>query len=313
MNVLFAIVIAAHHGHGRGKPVVRHQTQDPAVTVPIVSKTTTAAPSVSAIRAAPVESVTTTEPNRPPPPQPMEYEYQPTRMDIALGGMGYNRAQHFRDDLFGRMVPFDVPMAPAFYGELEAYPGAFVSRSPWVSMLGVFARGEYSVPIQGRDRDGTVRGSAQGYGFSGGVRARYATERFDIGISGRVAWQHMGFTGTNPDDFAQALSVDYLSVGGGANARVKLVSRWALFGGAEYRALIGGGAQMKAAFPRASGGVVDAQLGVAFQVFSALELRAQGNLRYYHLSFAAQPGDNIVVGGGTDIIPSFALAAAVRF
>jgi hypothetical protein len=229
-------------------------------------------------------------------------------LDVSLGVVALHRRQEFRDDLFGSLRGFSAPMAPGLRLTAELYPAGFFTRGP-ASAWGLHFKGEWAGGMRIQDGAGESR-PLETYGLSAGVKRRFVFSHLQLGMMLGGSYQRFDLPEPNVRG-VNSVSVGYVSVGGGGDARVQITRAWHLAAAVEYRWVMSSG-PMAVQFPHASGGVVDATASLGKEILQHTELRLGASLRYYHFSLSPEPGDPVVAGGASDLFASGQLAIAYR-
>lgn len=234
-------------------------------------------------------------------------------IDLFVAGGIISRSQTYNDDLFGRMQPYSLPVAPSLAGMLEYYPGGHVAQG-LPAAFGLVFSGKGALGV--RTRNGEAVTQTQLFAFEGGVRARLVRGRVDAGLSFMGGVHHFAFgapaaAGATDSGYVAA-SVSYVGLAPGASLRLSLPARFTLMGSFQYAILVSAGELKTKYFPRTSGGAIDASLAISYALTPWLDMRLMGNLRWYALDFHPQVGDPYVAGGSDDRYFTMMLGFAVR-
>jgi hypothetical protein len=228
-----------------------------------------------------------------------------------LGAALQGGSRHFSyvDRLTPTLRPYDLFVAPLVTIGGEIYP--FVnSRVPVLPGLGATASYARAFGLASEDSGGT-NVSTSWQAFSIGLR-----ERLPIGSS-FILGINAGY-GDNSFEFddpirpaAQLPSAHYKYLRGALDGRL-VRGDLSVHAGAGYLDVLSTG-DMAALFPRESVGGVEAALGVADQVGSAVELSLDLVYTRFFYSLEPQPGDTYVAGGALDQMATISLGVAYLF
>lgn len=233
-------------------------------------------------------------------------------IDLQIGARFQGRSFWFTDDLFQRLRPYHLLVAPGLAGSLEYYPGAHVTSGP-ASWFGIVASGEWTPGLSSTD---SLRRSypVTAFGFSAGLRARYTVaERLELGVTVAYGYQTFSFQNLQAMGTDGLPSVTYQFVRGALSGRVRITDRLAIMASGAYLFVLSTGEiGGPTYFPHATAGGVEAGLGGAFSVVSGLEVRLNIDWRRYFFGMHPEPSDPFIAGGAVDDYYSATVSLAFR-
>ncbi len=281
-------------------------TADPAVTTTTASTTTASATQPS------TSTPTTIEPAREivaPGDRP-----RPAAIDARLGFAIVGRSFWYTDDLFMRLRPYSLAIAPAVNGAVEWYPGAHFSRGV-ASMFGLVADGQFTMLFGSTDSQGRTYPTLA-FNFNAGARVRlWLLDRIDVGVL--LGFSMQNFTLNRSAVMlapAEGLAnTTYMGLRAGLTGRVQIVPRFAVTAGSTWQYVLSGGEITSSEFfPRSTVMGVDFSLGGALAIARGLEVRLSADWRRYFFTMNPQPGDPLIAGGAVDDNYGLTASIAIR-
>lgn len=230
----------------------------------------------------------------------------PTFAELSLDGRVFTRSFSYVQNL-SALPGYRLERALAAALDLTLYPLALLRRP--LPPLGLVGAIEYAPGVTSRVAGGdqalTTRVHARRLGVK--YRMAWSTASLTPQIAhGLQHFQTVGATGAAPD-------MRYQFVWVGMDGRWAPRPRLALFGGVAYlHGLSVGPTDEAARFPRATADGLAAELGGAFTLIPAVELRLTLGLRRFGLAMHARPGDRWVAGGAIDQTAWVGLGVAYR-
>jgi hypothetical protein len=218
---------------------------------------------------------------------------------LGVDGGVMHRTLAWNDDLFGMLRPYSLAAAPILGGEIEVYPGAFVTRAR-PAWLGLVARGEGIVGVSTQRVGHTDALPTHAWAFTASVRGRLPFSRgaawLDAGAAGRAFT--IAAAGITTPDFP---SVSYLGPRLAVGGEVLLPAGFVLSAGAGAARWVGTGDLGSAAwFPHVQAWGADLHLRLAWQASFGLgpylDLAWSRDLA----ALRPQPGEANVAGGLAD-------------
>ena len=226
---------------------------------------------------------------------------QPQALNLGAGVKLFGRRLFYKDDIFGTLSKYTLPVGPALQLEADWYPGAHFTRGIGAH-VGLSVGFNYALGISSVATDGT----------------RYGTSalRLRVGLIGRIPLgriqllPQVGYVlqnfnianGANGAEKPNIPDVRYSIFRAGLGTRISVYGPLGVTAGFAYQAPLSTGEISSAAyFPRLKAGGLDANFGVAVgPLFDHVEVRLGVEYIRYWYSMNPEPGDNSVAGGALD-------------
>ncbi len=223
------------------------------------------------------------------------------------------RSLWFTDDLFMRLRPYNLTIAPTVHAGLEWYPAAHFTRGA-ASAFGLVADGQFTLVFSSPDRQGRAYPTTA-FNVNAGVRARlWLLDRIDVGLLLGYALQSFtldrdAVTLAPPEGIP---NTTYHSIRAGITGRAQIIPRLAVTAGSTFHYVLSAGEiTSQAFFPRALTLGVDFSLGVAVALTRGIEARLAADWRRYFYTMNPMVGDMLVAGGAVD--DHYGITASIAF
>lgn len=227
---------------------------------------------------------------------PRQLNTRATALAILEAGLEAG-SRHFSyvDRITPSLRPYDLFAAPLVSIALEVYPASRTSI-PFARGLGVAASYMRAFGLASADEGGARVGTTW-QAFDIGARERVNVGRTVL-LGFGVGYGLNEFSFDTPTFNAALPGASYHFLRAGIDARANFGSA-SLFGGASYLDVLSTG-PLGQLFPRESVGGIDARVGAAYPIASALELSLTLSYTRFYYSMKPLPGDANVAGGALD-------------
>jgi hypothetical protein len=222
-------------------------------------------------------------------------------LQIAAGPRAFGRILRWNDDLFQRMVGYQVAPAFAMGLTLDWFPAAHFT-SGVLANIGLTGSYDMALGLGTRSADGVF--PTQATGFDVGLQFRLPFNGWQLGAVGAYGQQNFAIGNAPAVRSTLPPDVAYNFIRAGAFGRFSLTSALELSLNAEYLLVQSSGMIGSADyFPRASAAGVGAGLGIDWYFSRAFGVGLSGGIRRYFFNMNSQPGDANVAGGAIDQYP----------
>ncbi len=230
---------------------------------------------------------------------PQAHQRGPSALRVGAGFGFMSRRLSYTDDLFETLRPYELQAAPVVQVFARAYPAAFALKG-WAAACGLEANLSYGLGLSSKDAaDRTY--DTQALAFDAALRARWAFSRHELGLAVGGGLQRFSVKGLQSQLEPGLPGVGYAFVRVGADARFTLIEDLSLRPRFGWRNVLSGGEMTSDSwFPRASVLAFDAELCVAYRVWSGLEVQAGAQWQRYAYDLGVQPEDPHIAGGAVD-------------
>jgi|GEM_PF-1744340 len=230
---------------------------------------------------------------------PKVHQRGPSALRIGAGFGFMSRQLSYTDDLFETLRPYELQAAPVVQVFARAYPAAFVLKG-WAAALGLEVNLSYGLGLSSKDSaDRTYE--TQALAFDAALRARWVFSRHEVGLAVGGGLQSFSVKGLQSQLEPGLPGVGYAFVRVGADARFTLIEDLSLRPRFGWRNVLSGGEMTSDSwFPRASVLAFDAEVCVAYRVWSGLEVQAGAQWQRYAYDLGVQPEDPHIAGGAVD-------------
>jgi uncharacterized protein YbjQ (UPF0145 family) len=231
--------------------------------------------------------------------------------EVEIGADAAGRRFDYHDGLTSNLRSYAIDVTPMFTASAELFPladaGGFLRD---VGFIGGYSR---SVFLQSALSGGPTLSAVESAYFAGlRVRIHPGGDRgFVLGISDVYADQAFDFDATGGSIDSQVPTVDYRSNRSALDVRIPL-GPLDLVAAAGFRFILDAG-EVSQRFRSSSVEGVDGELGLAFAVASAWEVRLIADYQRYFYTFKPVAGDAYVAGGALDQFYGGRLALAYVF
>lgn len=270
----------------------------PPVEAPPVEAPTVEAPAVEApvVEAPPVEAPVVEAPTvvPPPPPAPAE-EPKPgpepewdsfashQKLEVFTGIRAFSRQLSYLDGAMGSRQVHALQIAPAFFADLEWFPGAHFDAGVFAH-IGVSLAYERSIGVSLETAQGTSLACALSR-LSAGIRIRIPLPVVELGLTAHYLSHEFAIAPGTPDAPRPSIpNVAYGGVRAGALANFTLAS-WLVIGiEGGYQWVFSSGEVASAAFlPKVQVFAFDVGAALIIPLPRDFDVRFGGNLRFFSL------------------------------
>ncbi len=229
----------------------------------------------------------------------------------------FSRKFRYNDDLYRLMRTYTLPLGPAFRLDGRWYPGAHFGDG-FYAHVGFEFMYERAFGIDSKRADGEVF-PTHARSWHVGLRGRLPLGDHEVSVGAGYGLHSFVVEAAGPSQpgreiIPQVPGVSYRLLKLQAEGRLALVAGLRATVRAAWLQLLElGGIESELWFPRASGGGLEAEILLGYELDAGLEVRIGFDVRRYFFSMNPEVGDPFIAGGALDQYLGYTVGAAYRY
>lgn len=229
----------------------------------------------------------------------------------------FSRKFRYNDDLYRLMRTYTLPLGPAFRVDGRWYPGAHFGDG-FYAHVGFEFMYERAFGIDSKRADGELF-PTHSRAWHVGLRGRLPLGDHEVSLGAGYGLHSFVVEPAGPSQpgreiIPQVPGVSYRLLKLQAEGRLALVAGLRATVRAAWLQLLElGGIESELWFPRASGGGIEAEILLGYELDAGLEVRIGFDVRRYFFSMNPEVGDPFIAGGALDQYLGYTVGAAYRY